>query len=203
MSQAGTAHFLCYNEVMEINLGQLAIPELIVMTVAGVAVLLFGYRIKKAAFFIIWFLIGLNLMNNFMPMINEWVPQIAASELWQSLLPIAGGLLLALLGFSIEKLCVSLLCFALVMLITVQYFGTALPTLAIGAIVGVIVGSFAVTMMKPAFIIASAVAGAYALTLCILVWFPDINGEIFYFPMLIGLGVIGAIFQFATTEHLE
>lgn len=203
MSQAGTAHFLCYNEVMEINLGQLAIPELIVMTVAGVAVLLFGYRIKKAAFFIIWFLIGLNLMNNLMPEINKWVPQIATSELWQNLLPIAGGLLLALLGFSIEKLCVSLLCFALVMLITVQYFGAEIPTLAIGAIVGVIVGAFAVTMMKPAFIIASAAAGAYALTLCILHWFSGISFGVFYFPILIGLAVIGAIFQFATTKHLE
>lgn len=173
------------------------------MTVAGVAVLLFGYRIKKAAFFIIWFLIGLNLMNNFMPEINKWVPQIAASEFWQNLLPIAGGLILALLGFSIEKLCVSLLCFALVMLITVQYFGTDIPTLAIGAIIGVMVGAFAVTMMKPAFVIASAAAGAYALTLCILVWFPDISREIFYFPMLIGLAAMGAIFQFATTKHVD
>lgn len=173
------------------------------MTLAGVAVLLFGYRIKKAAFFIIWFLIGLNLMNNFMPEINKLVPQIAASELWQNLLPIAGGLLLGLLGFSIEKLCVSLLCFALVMLITVQYFGTGIQTLAIGAVIGVIVGAAAATLIKPAFIIASAVAGAYALTLCILVWFPGIDGKIFYFPMLIGLGAIGAVFQFSTTKHLE
>ena len=179
----------------------LELYELLIMAAIGLAVLLFGYRIKKVAFFIIWFLIGYNLMLFLMPILNNLVPQIAESQLYQLLLPIGGGLLLALLGFSIEKVCVAGICFFLVMLITIQYFGTEVPTLAVGAIIGVVAAATATALMKPAIIIATAVAGGYALTLAILGIFPDISKEIFYFPMIGGMALLGALFQFATTKH--
>ena len=75
------------------------------MTAAGLALMFFGYRIKKVAFFIIWFILEYNLMVFLMPTLNNMVPDMATNNLYQILLPIAGGLLLALLGFSIEKLC--------------------------------------------------------------------------------------------------
>ncbi len=181
----------------------LELYESLIMGAIGIAVLLFGYRIKKIAFFIIWFLIGYNLMIFLMPVLNNLVPQIADSNLWQLLLPIAGGLLLALLGFSIEKICVAGICFFLVMMITVQYFGTAVPTLAIGAIIGIVAAAAATALMKPAIIIATAIAGAYALTVAVLNIFPDVSMEIFYFPMIGIFAVIGAIFQFATTKHID
>ena len=179
------------------------VPELLIMMGAGLAILLFGYRIKKIAFFIIWFLIGYNIMGYLMPMINSSVPQIAGNELYQMLLPIAGGLLAALLGFSVEKICVGGICFGLVMLVTVRYFGADMSVVAIGAIIGVIAAGAAVALMKPAVIIATAVAGAYALTLAILALATELSAETYYWPMLIGIAALGAIFQFATTKRID
>ena len=175
----------------------------LIIAAIGLTVLLFGYRIKKIAFFIIWFLIGYNLMVLLMPLLNSLVPQIAGDGLWQTLLPIAGGLLLALLGFSIEKICVAGICFFLVMLITVQYFGTDILTLAIGAIIGVVAAAAATAMMKPAIIIATSIAGAWALTLALLNIFPVINASIFFLPFIAAFAILGAIFQFATTKHSD
>lgn len=185
------------------NLERFGVPETIIMLGLGLAVLMFGYRIKKIAFFIIWFILGFNLVMWLMPTINNLVPEIAASELYQTLLPIAGGLLLALLGFSIEKLCVGGICFALVMMVTIQYFGTEMQTLAIGGIVGVIAAGLAVTLMKPAIIIATAVAGAYALTLGIFKLNTSLDFEMLYWPILIGTAAVGAIFQFMTTKRVQ
>ena len=188
---------------MNIDLSSFGVPETIIMAAAGLALMFFGYRIKKIAFFIIWFIIGYNLMGFLVPTINSSVPAIAESSLYQALLPVAGGLLLALMGFSIEKICLGGICFALVMVITVRYFGADIQTLAIGGIVGVIAAGAAVTLMKPAIIVATAVAGAYALTIAILDIFPDINRETYYFIMLIGLSALGSVFQFATTKRID
>lgn len=176
---------------------------MIIMAAIGLALIFFGYRIKKIAFFLIWFILGYNLMGLLMPVINNAVPEIAANNLYQILLPIAGGLLLALMGFSIEKLCVGGICFALTMLITVQYFGTEMQTLAIGGVVAVLVAGAAVMLMKPATIIATAVAGAYALTIATLALFPDISKETYYFIILGGAAAIGSVFQFLTTKHVS
>ena len=178
-------------------------PELIIMLGVGLAVLLFGYRLKKIAFFAIWFLLGFAGMTYLMPTINELVPEIVGNDLYQTLIPIAGGLLLALMGFSIEKLCVGGICFALVMLASVQYFGTEMQTLAISAIVGIIAAGAAVMLMKPATIVATAAVGAYAITLALLLLIPDINREAFYWPMIIGLAAVGSVFQFLTTKRVN
>ena len=176
---------------------------MIIMAAVGLALMFFGYRIKKVAFFLIWFILGYNLMTFLMPTINNLVPDVAGNNLYQILLPIAGGLLLALMGFSIEKLCVGGICFALIMVITVRYFGTEMQTLAIGGVVGVLAAGAAVMLMKPATIVATAVAGSYAITLAILALFPDINEEIKYFPILGGLSVLGSVFQFLTTKRID
>ncbi len=176
---------------------------MIIMAAVGLALIFFGYRIKKVAFFLIWFILGYNLMGFLMPTINNLVPQIAENDLYQMLLPIGGGLLLALLGFSIEKLCVGGICFALIMVITIQYFGTEMQTLAIGGIIGIIAAGAAVMLMKPATIIATSAAGAYALTIAILAFFPGISKEIFYFPMLGGISLIGTFFQFLTSKKVS
>ena len=178
--------------------------QLIIFVALGLAVLLFGYRIKKVAFFIVWFLLGFNLTLWLMPTLNNMMPQIADNALWQNLLPVGGGLLLALLGFSIEKLCVGGICFVLVILATIQYFGTDIQTIAIGAVVGIILAGLAVTLLKPATIIATAAVGSYALTLTIFAFFAaSLNFDTFYWPILIGLAAVGSIFQFLTTKHVS
>ena len=89
------------------------------------------------------------------------------------------------------------------MVISARYFGTDIQTLAISAIVGIIAAGVGVTLMKPATILATAAAGAYALTLAILALFPEINQETSYWPMIIGMGILGAMFQFLTTKRLS
>ena len=195
--------FLCYNGVMELDFSHLSTVELIIMTVAGAAVLLFGYRIKKAAFFIVWFILGLNLTVYALPWLNTILPDTTANDFWQTLIPICGGLLLALLGFTIEKLCVGGICFVLVLLITIQYFGTSVPTIAAGIIIGAIAAGVAVMLMKPAIIIATSMAGAYALAACVFAWFNYLDPVTLYFPILIGATAVGTVFQFATTRHID
>ena len=173
------------------------------MAVLGLAVLLFGYRIKKIAFFIIWFILGYNLMAFLMPNINEMVPEVASSSLYQTLLPIAGGILLAMMGFSIEKLCVGGIAFALMMVIAIRYFGTDMQVLAIGGLIGVLFAGFTVMMLKPATIVATALAGAYAITIAVLALASNLDFGGYYWPMIIGLTAVGAIFQFVTTKRLS
>jgi len=175
--------------------------QLWVFLLAGLAVLFAGYKIKKIGFFVVWFLIGFRLMGYLMPTLNNLVPEIATNQLWQVLLPVAGGLLLGFLGFTIEKLCVAGIVFGLTMVITLHYFGTELQVLAIGAVIGVILAMVAVAMIKPAIIVATALAGGYGVTVALLTLFPQIDGAVFYWPMIIGISALGAIVQFRTTHH--
>ena len=182
------------------ELSQYNIPKSVLYLALGVVLMLFGYKIKKVAFFLIWFVLGFNLMTWLMPMINDAVPQIANDQLYQILLPIGGGVVLAMMGFTIEKLCVAGIAFALVMMVTVQYFGADWLTLVIGGIIGIFLAAFAVRMMKPAVVVLTSAVGAYAVTLAILMFFPQIDFQIFYWPILIVLGVLGALFQFKTNK---
>lgn len=187
---------------MNLDLSGLPTGEVLLVAVAGLAVMFFGYRIKKVAFFLIWFILGFYLTNLLLPNITNPVPDVINDGLFQSLLPIAGGLLLAMLGFSIEKLCVGGICFALIMLITIQYFGTDIQTLAIGGIAGVIAAGAAIMAMKPATIIATGVAGAYTVTMALLVLIPDANEHLMYFPTLIALSIVASLVQFLTTKRV-
>ena len=179
-------------------------PELLIMLGLGLAVMLFGYRIKKVAFFIAWFLLGYIGTTNLLqiPEVRQMLPEVLMTELYQILLPIGGGLLLALLGFSIEKLCVGGICFVLVLLTGIQYFGNDMQTIAISAVIGVIVAGAAVMLMKPATIIATSGVGAYATTLALLM-LTHIDQGTYYWPMLIGFTAVGAIFQFISTKHVN
>ncbi len=173
------------------------------MLILGILLLFVGYRVKKVAFFVIWFLLGFNLVQFLMPNLKQMVPEIASNDLWQMLLPIGGGLLLALMGFSIEKLCVGGACFALVMIITVRYFGSDIQVLAVGGIVGIIAAGAAVMMMKPATIIATAVAGGYAVVTALPALGFNINVDELYWPILLGSAAVGAIIQFMTTKRMQ
>ena len=177
--------------------------ELLIMLGLGVAVLCFGYRIKKVAFFIAWFILGYTGMTYLMPQIMQWLPEVASTQLYQILIPIGGGLLLALLGFSIEKFCISAIVFALTMLVAVQYFGSDVQTLAIAGVIGAILGGASTIILKPACIIATAGVGSYAITLALLRLIPDIDYNTFYWPMIIGFAGAGALFQFMTSKKVS
>ena len=163
---------------------------------AGLLLMFVGYKIKKIAFFVIWFLLGYIATGYLMPIINDQVAVIADSEVWQGLLPIAGGLLLGLMGFMVEKVCLGGICFGLTLLITAQYFGTEMQPMAIGAVIGAIFGGISVMLMKPATIIATAVAGGYALTLAVLTIGYGLDVDTLFWPLLISFSAIGMISQF-------
>ena len=183
-------------------INDLSMPKTIIALIIGALLILFGYRIKRMGFFIVWFLLGYIIMNNYvMDFINSNVSVIAESDLYQMLLPIGGGLLLALLGFSIEKICVGGICFALTMIITATYFGTDMQTLAIGAVIGVLAGGIGVFLMKPAMIVATSLIGAYIIVIACLKLF-TIDAETYYFPILIGSTAIGIVVQFLTTRNM-
>lgn len=168
---------------------------------AGITLIFLGYKIKKIAFFVVWFLLGYILTGYLMPIINGAVADIANSSLWQSLLPIGGGLLLGLMGFTVEKICLGGACMGLALTITAQYFGTDIQTMLIGGVVGAVLAGAAVMMMKPATIVVTSIAGAYALTLAILKLAPGIDGETLYWPLILGFGALGTVIQFITTRH--
>ncbi len=177
--------------------------EVILLALMAIIVLLFGYRVKKAAFFIIWFLLGFSIMSFLMPQICSIWEVVAESEMYQALIPIAGGLLLTLFGFTIEKICVSGITFILTILICIQYFGTDMQSMLIGGVVGVILSGVAVMMMKPAVIVATAAAGAYILTISIMALFGDIDFTVAYWPMVLGITALGSLFQFITTKRVK
>lgn len=166
----------------------------------------FGYRIKKITFFIIWFIIGYYLMTNYiMGWVNSAVPQIADNNIYQILLPIAGGVLLAMLGFSIEKVCVAGATLGLTMMVTTQFFGHETTTLIIGLVVGVILAGVATAMMKPACIVVTSVMGAHLLskTLIYVLKMNGIDINPYYLLMLIPLSIAGALVQFSTNKHSD
>lgn len=167
----------------------------------GLVLMLAGYRIKKAAFFIIWFLLGYVGTGYLLPIINGPLGEIAESAFWQSLIPIIGGLLLGLMGFMIEKICLGGVVFGLTLMMTAQYFGTEIQAMALGGVIGAVLAGFAVMMIKPATIIATAVAGGYALTLAILALAPDTTPETMFWPMILGFGAFGSIIQFISCRH--
>lgn len=181
---------------MNLDLSSLSTPEVVTVALLGVVVMFFGLKIKKVAFFLIWFVVGYYITTVLLPHLNNVAPEVIQEQLYQTLIPIAGGLLLAMLGFSIEKLCVGGIAFALVMLVTAQYFGTEIQTLAIGGVLGIVAAGVAIMSIKPATIILTSVAGAYTLTMALLVLVPNINQQIVYFPSLIGLSVLGGLVQF-------
>lgn len=169
---------------------------------AGLALMLVGYKIKKAAFFILWFILGYVATGYLLPIISSSMAEIANSSFWQGLIPILGGLLLALMGFMIEKIALGGVCFGLTLMITAQYFGTEIQAMAIGGIIGAVLAGVSVMMIKPATIVATSVGGGYALTLAILaISGGSVDPKAAFWPMLIGFSVLGTVVQFLSTKH--
>ena len=178
--------------------------ELIFAIIIGHLLLLAGYRIKKITFFIAWFIIGYYIMETYLlGIINNAVPQIANDAIYQNLLPLAGGVLMGCLGFTLEKLCVAGITLGVTMMITTKYFGTDVTTLLVGLVIGVILAGVATALMKPAYIVATSAMGAYLLTIALIGLVTAIDLNPYYFLILIALAAIGIITQFSTTKHVH
>lgn len=176
--------------------------ELILGIALGIILCFFGYRLKKIAFAIAWFLIGYTLAAYVAPgLVHNLMPQLENPDLWITVLPLAVGLLLSLMGLSIERLCVSTLAFIAVVAIAIHQFGFSWPLLGVASILGVVAGMIAVSMMKPAIIIITAVIGAQGIAAGLLSAIAAIPA-VAYMPILVVLAIVGAVFQFRNTKNV-
>lgn len=179
-----------------------AIPlELIITLLIGAGLCFFGYRFKKIAFAIIWFVIGYFA-------VKLYLPNIAPDPFWQTILQIAAGALLSLIGLSIEKLAVGATAFAIVFSMVMQHFGPAndwvLPAIAVA--IGVVAGVVAVSIMKPAVIVYTAIYGANLLATGVVGLLPSEVSSQFPSLVYILLGAIavgGIVYQFKNTKNIE
>lgn len=173
--------------------------EIIISILIGAALCFFGYRLKKVAFAVIWFMVGYFAVKTYFPHIIE-------DQFWQTVLQIGVGALLSLIGLTIEKLAVAGTAAVVVASFVLSHFGPAtdwvLPAIAITA--GVVAGAVAVSLMKPAVIIFTAIFGADLLASVVISFIPD-AGSMPYLSLIIFavLAVVGISFQFNNTKHIE
>lgn len=171
------------------------IPETIITIILSLIVCFFGYKLKKLALFIIWFIVGYSL--------GKMIPGSAVNndQLWLTIIPLATGLLAAMLSLSIERLCVSLLAGTIGFFATMNLaFGgvyTLMPNVVVSVAVAVVLAIIAVACIKPMSILITAIGGAYyaATALATLSFIAAIN-----LPMALiltcVLAALGAVFQF-------
>lgn len=178
-----------------LNLNSFAGYEALIAIAIGVFLCLFGYKLKRVAFVIIWFVIGYYLMSLI-------APKLTNDPTWQTLLPIAAGVVLGVMGFSLEKLCIfAVATYAVSTTLIDTLMLVEVPHIALAIAAGVIVGCIAIKLIKPLGIITTAFSGAkliakYSIAELALAHYPN-------FPMiLIAAAAIGIIFQFKSCKHL-
>ena len=173
------------------------IPVGIVSILIGVFLLLFGYRLKKVAMTIIWFILGYYIVGLF-------VNKIVADEIWQIILCCAGGLVVSMFSMTIEKLAIFITVASSFAIFVMDAFGPAenwiLPAIAIA--VGVVAGVIATWFIKPLFIVATAVAGARLIASNGL---PLLGSEAskYYLLVFAVLAIFGAVFQWRNCKNIE
>lgn len=173
------------------------IPTAAVALIVGLFLLFFGYRVKKIAITIIWFIVGFWLVSQF-------IDKVVADQTWQLILECVGGLVLGMFGMTIERFAVFVTVGAAFGLSIIQNFGPVtdwtLPAIAVA--VGVVAGVVGVWLIKPMIILATSVEGsslvvANALTLMNIAkpeWYPI---------LFLAIAAVGAIFQWNNCKNIE
>lgn len=180
--------------------------EIIIGIILSIVLCFFGYRLKRIAFAIVWFVIGYNLGDFLLPYVTPYMQGI--DPFFISILPLLVGLLMSLIGISVERVCVFLIGVGLT-LITYRMFieaGTvelSWITFGIAVIIGCVVGTVAISIMRPAIIILTSYAGGTQLAAAIAGFVPALNNATAYLVLTIAMVVIGAVYQFKSTKHLK
>ena len=174
----------------------LAQYEGLIAIIAGIFLCLFGYRIKKIAFVLIWFIIGFYLMSLV-------APNITPDQTIQLILCCAAGLLLSVLGFSIEKFCIFAVATFTVSTTLIETFQFNEPLPIILCIVaGLIVGGIATALIKPFGIITTSLSGAKLIAKYTSAG-TSLTHEPWFLIILVGCCAIGILFQMKTCRHIE
>ena len=186
---------------MNIDLSFLSGYEAIIAIALGVFLALYGYKLKRVAFVIIWFAIGYYLASLL-------APNITSDPTWQKLIPICAGVVLGIFGFSLEKLCIFAVATYAVSTTLIDTFVLSEPLyigLAIAA--GVIAGIFAIKLIKPFGIITTAFSGAKLIAKYSIIELAAVNHPIPHYPsfiiILLAVAVIGMSYQFKSCKHLN
>ena len=159
------------------------------------AVLFFGYRIKRIALAILAFVIGYSIAG-------QYLTQYVEGEFLQTLLPLAIGLLLAILSASIENLAI----FAVAAFTGYGIAGAYTDQntwagIGISIAIAVVLGAICVALKKPAIIVLTAVASAHVISSSIIAM-STLPQHPWYLIIVAVLATLGALFQFKNTKGL-
>lgn len=181
---------------INLDFSSLAGYETLIAIAIGIFLCLFGYKLKRVAYVIIWFAIGYYLMTLV-------APRFTSDHNWLTILPILSGIILGVFGFSLEKICIFAVATYAVSTTLIDAFQVDNP-LFIGLAIagGVLIGIAAVKFIKPFGIITTAFSGAkliakYSLMALPLTHYP------YFLIILLAAAVIGILYQFKSCKHLE
>lgn len=170
--------------------------ETIIAIAIGIFLCLCGYRIKKVAFVVIWFIIGYYLMS-------LAVPHITTDPTWSQILPIGAGIVLGVLGFSIEKFCIfAIATFTVATTIIESFQLTEILPIALAIAAGVVVGCIATAFIKPLGIITTALSGAKLIAKYTVSGLA-LQHEPYFLVILAICFAVGVAFQFKSCRHID
>lgn len=170
--------------------------EALIAIAIGVFLCLFGYRIKKVAFIIIWFAIGYYLASLV-------VPHFIEDPTWRQLLPIGVGVITGVLGFSLEKICIfAVAAFSVSTTIIDLFQMTEVLPIAVAIAAGVVVGCIAISLIKPLGIITTALSGSKLIAKYSVAQFALAHNPNFLIILAVA-AAIGIVFQFKNCRHIE
>ena len=139
-------------------MGAAAIGATAISIILGILIGFFGYRLKKIAFTIIWFIFGFTLTCGAI----DFFGVNAGNTFTTFILPAIGGLFFALIGYRIENLVIALTVALAVFTMLSQIIGLSNPlSWIICIVVAVIASCIAVRCVKPAIIIITGIYGAH------------------------------------------
>ena len=176
--------------------------SIIIGIVISIVLCFFGYRLKRIAFAIVWFVIGLDLGNFLLPYVTPYMQGI--DPFFINILP----LLMSLIGISVERVCIFLIGIGLTLITYFNFVDSGVLelswlTFGIAIIVGCVVGTVAISIMRPAIILLTSYAGGTQLASSIISLIPAISNPTTSLIITIIMVVVGAFYQFRSTKHLK
>lgn len=180
--------------------------SIIIGIIISIVLCFFGYRLKRIAFAIVWFVIGLDLGNFLLPHVTPYMQGI--DPFFINILPFLVGLLMSLIGISVERVCIFLIGIGLTLITYFNFVDSgALElswlTFGIAIIVGCVIGTVAIGIMRPAIILLTSYAGGTQLASSIISLIPAISNPTTSLIITIIMVVVGAFYQFRSTKHLK
>lgn len=165
--------------------------EAIITLIIGLAICLYGFKLKKIAVVLIWFSFGYYIANYIITSFN-----IVLTEEYAFAVPIIAGSILGLIGLSLVKkgLYIAAGFLGYLFITNLNMFDTTM-CIILGIVLGVIVIFLASKFLKPVIIFSTAIGGAsLAIKACkILIIGP--TAKIFTIAFII-LAIIGVVIQF-------